>query len=82
MTLLKIRLESNEEENKKQTCNGEDQDGQQLVSEEANKTESSQCRNGGVREREGEGGKGREREEEGGRGIGKGREGEGEENQC
>lgn len=41
MTLLKIRLESNEEENKKQTCNGEDQDGQQLVSEEANKTESS-----------------------------------------
>lgn len=40
MTLLKIRVESNEEENKKQTCNREDQDVQKLVSEEASKTES------------------------------------------
>lgn len=39
MTLL--RVESNEEENKKQTCSREDQDMQKLVSGGADKTEIS-----------------------------------------
>ena len=36
-----LRVESNEEENKKQTCSREDQDMQKLVSEGADKTEIS-----------------------------------------
>lgn len=41
MTVLEIRIESNEEENKKLTHSREDQGGQLLVSEKANRSESS-----------------------------------------